>query len=129
MTDRYTTPSGRTIHLVGRWILVERQPPPEVSKGGIVLVDGGKLSDGTEIGKIVAIGYEEPKKGPRRPIRDLKVGLMCSYLWFYSESHTNQGMRARLGEENLSIIKPEDIGLVWEPEDNHTVSDIVSLGR
>jgi hypothetical protein len=38
-------------------------------------------------------------------------------------------MRTRLGEENLSIIRPEDIGLVWEPELGHVVSDIVSLGR
>jgi co-chaperonin GroES (HSP10) len=127
--DRYTLPDGRTIRMVGRYILVERQPPPQVSSGGIHLVDGGKMSDGTEIGKIVAVGHETTKKGHRRQIRDVRVGCFCSYLWFYSESHTNQSMRERLGDENLSIIRPEDIGLMWEPELGHKVSDIVSLGR
>lgn len=126
--NSHTLSDGRTIRLVSRYILVERQPPPERSAGGIILIDGGKLSDGTEIGKVLAVGYQETKKGKRFPIRDIVPGMMCSYLWFYSETHSNQGMRARLGD-NISLIRPEDIGVVWDGDETHTVSDIVSMGR
>jgi len=131
--DTYVFPDGRKFRVLGRNILVRRVSPPERSQGGILLVDGGKGSDGTEVGIILAVGHITAKKtGVRIPLSEVEPGLtpgqMCSYLWFYSERHTNINLRARLGHD-VSIIQPEDIGLVWPATEPYVVSGIQSMGR
>lgn len=125
--NRYTTPDGTTVVVVGNNILVERIKLPTTTASGIVLPNAHR-EDATAIGIVRAVGQHTAKKGDRRtPIDGLEPGVMCAFLWFYAERHTNQRVQECLGE-NLVFLKWEDISLIWPADEPHVISDIRSGG-
>ncbi len=125
--NTFTLPDGKRFRVVGSHILVQRVPVAKVSAGGIFLHNPEK-EDATALGVIRAVGVLHNKDGEDVPIDRLAPGMKCAYLWFYSERHTNQQVRQRLGDDFV-LLKWEDILLVWEANEEYVVSDIVSNGR
>jgi len=130
-SNKFELKDGRTIRVLGDNILVQRIKLPETYEGGKIIVRREK-EDATAIGRILAVGKHtviKPKPdGPTHiPIDILEPGMMCAFLWFYAERHTNQLVSELLGE-GIIALKPPDISLVWSGNEKHEVSDIKSLG-
>lgn len=126
--NQYTLPDGRVLRVANDWILVERIPVPTKTAGGL-FIPNPEREDATALGIIRAVGHLTAKKtGAPVPIDTLEPGLMCAFLWFYAERHTNQQIQQRIGE-NFIFLKWEDISLVWPASEPHTISDIRSMGR
>lgn len=128
--NKFKLEDGRTIRILGDNILVQRIKLPETYEGGKIIVRREK-EDATAIGKILAVGKHaviKPKvDGPTHiPIDILEPGMMCAFLWFYAERHTNQLISGTLGE-GIITLKPPDIALVWQGNEKYEVSDIQSL--
>lgn len=119
-------PDGRTLRVLGNNILVERIPVPTKTAGGIIL-SNPEREDATALGIVRAVGHITTAKGVEVPIDVMEPGMMCAFLWFYAERHTNKMIQQVIGE-NLVFLKWEDISLIWPADEPHTVSDIKSLG-
>lgn len=128
--NTFKLPDGRTFRVLGDNILVQRIKLPETYEGGRIIVRREK-EDATAVGRILAVGKHaviKPKPGgpAHIPIDILEPGMMCAFLWFYAERHTNQLVSELLGE-GIITLKPSDISLVWAGNEKHEVSDIKSL--
>ncbi len=120
----YTLPSGEVVKVVGSNILVERIPRSRESAGGIIL--NQEAFDATAHGIIRAIGVNHTDEGIPYPIPDVEVGMRCAFLWFHAERHTNQNVRAILGD-NFIFLKAADLIVVWPEGEQYDVQDIKSM--
>lgn len=143
MSDQYILPNGLSYRTINAQVLVERIKLPGYDDAtGMVKTPAGifipnpEREDPTAIGIVRAVGYlwkpgPKDENGERTPVKvplDIEVGMKCSFLWFYAETHTNQMVKLLLGE-NFILLKWEDIGLCWPGDEDHIISDMKSMGR
>lgn len=126
MSDKYKLEDGRTLRVINGNILVEQVPLPDRYKGSSIIINRAK-EDATAVGIVRAVSLMWSKKGTQYAIPGLEPGVKVAFLWFYAERHTNQQLKARLGE-NLILLKWEDISLVWPATHDYEISDIASMG-
>ncbi len=112
MTQTYTTPEGKTLTVLGPWLLVKPEPWAETTLGGIVLTPNGQaMNSKMNRGTVVAVGTLDNKKGGGRyPIPDIGVGDHVLFIKYIEKQHTNEYVAAEF--DGLVRLGPTDILLV-----------------
>lgn len=112
--NKHTTANGKTITLIGPWLLVRPAPREMKTAGGIILTAGAENSASmTNHGEVVAVGQMTNRKdGGRYPIPGIKVGDHIVYIKYLEAQHTNEYIIKEF--EGLVRIGPTDVLLVAE---------------
>lgn len=108
----HTTPEGKTITILGPWLLVKPEPWAETTAGGLFLTPNGK-DQNTKVnrGVVVAVGTMPNKKGGGSyPIPDIGVGDHVLFIKYIEKQHTNEYVAAEF--DGLIRLGPTDILLV-----------------
>lgn len=117
--NTYTTKNGQTIRLINNRVLVQLEKPQEASASGLVLYPNGSMENVNTFGRIMAYGFILPKEGPdsgkRLPIPGLEVGKRVVFIRFLANQHTNESIRALLGDD-LVVIAPSDIAAIADSD-------------
>lgn len=126
--NEWKAANGRVIKLIGPDVLVRLHKNKETTSGGIVIPDtvGDRGDEGILVkGTILAFGFfsgggegDEPFYSV--PIPGLEVGLTAVFIRYYAEQHSNQQLQYRF-EEGVIRLKPLDIMLVFDPQDDSRV--------
>jgi co-chaperonin GroES (HSP10) len=77
--------SARKLRPTGNRVLVEAVPPPEVTKGGIMLSTA--YQQPSTQGTVIAVGGA---------VQDLKPGMLVAYSWIQSIEVEHEGRNLRL---------------------------------
>jgi co-chaperonin GroES (HSP10) len=114
----YTTSDGKSITVIGPWLLVKPAPWADKTEGGLFLTPGAQdQHNALNHGEVVAVGtFPNKKGGGNYPIPGIKTGDHVLFIKFYEKQHTNE----KLVEEFEGVIRlgPTDILLVADsPED------------
>lgn len=115
--DTYTTKNGEKIRLINNSILVKPDPTPD--RKGLIHFPDGSMEHVLNTGEVVAVGYEETKKGRRYPIPDLEPGEKVVFVRFLAEQDSNKQVRRMM--DGTVRIRPSDVLLVYTPDEQDRV--------
>lgn len=122
--DTYTAPNGTRVRMLGKNILVRMDPPPEMTRGGIVIPDTGH-ADIFATGEVVAVGRiptvtrdadNNITSWGLIPIPGVSVGDRVLYIKFLADQDSNKGVRAIMGDD-LIKMQASDILFAFDEED------------
>lgn len=118
--NEYMTKNGK-LRLINHRVLVKTDPAQDRSSSGLIHFPDGAMEHTLKTGTIVAFGFmregfEQKPVTKNVPIPGLEVGMKCAFVRFLEKHHSNVQLQEML-DEDLMIVQPSDLLLVFTPDE------------